>query len=178
MRTGERIGIFTDENGIGGPEAGKRNPKEALSPCIQLGSFIVDTALPTAALTPPSPVNAADAAATTTTVTVTYTAGPAGIDTSPFGIILYSGGQISGHGTVDSNLFGSGGTVTAISGVLELDGSGGGDYLGMRAASRSTGRAGWGKSPCPDLARAWAGKPAQATRQPAAPSVRGCRLDT
>jgi hypothetical protein len=38
-RVGERINIFTDENGIGGPEAGKRDPKQALSPCIQLGSF-------------------------------------------------------------------------------------------------------------------------------------------
>ena len=38
-RAGERVGIFTDENGIGGPEAGKRDPKQALSPCIQLGSF-------------------------------------------------------------------------------------------------------------------------------------------
>ncbi|HUF80521.1 MAG TPA: hypothetical protein VMN03_05235 [Burkholderiales bacterium] len=38
-RAGERVNIFTDENGIGGPEAGKRDPKQALSPCIQLGSF-------------------------------------------------------------------------------------------------------------------------------------------
>jgi hypothetical protein len=38
-RAGERVVIFTDENGIGGPEAGKRDPKQALSPCIQLGSF-------------------------------------------------------------------------------------------------------------------------------------------
>lgn len=39
MRIGERVNIFTDENQIGGPEAGKRDPKAALSPCIQLGSF-------------------------------------------------------------------------------------------------------------------------------------------
>ncbi len=39
MRAGERVNIFTDENGIGGPEAGKREPGAALSPCIQLGSF-------------------------------------------------------------------------------------------------------------------------------------------
>ena len=39
MRIGERVNIFTDENGIGGPEAGKRDRKAALSPCIQLGSF-------------------------------------------------------------------------------------------------------------------------------------------
>ncbi len=39
MRAGERVNIFTDENGIGGPEAGRRDPKQALSPCIQLGSF-------------------------------------------------------------------------------------------------------------------------------------------
>src|SRR5262249_54916351 len=45
------------------------------------------------------------------------------------------------------------------------DGSGGRDHLGVRAASSITGRAGWWKSPCPDLARAWVGKPAQATRQ-------------
>jgi len=38
-RAGERVNIFTDENAIGGPEAGKRNAKQALSPCIQLGSF-------------------------------------------------------------------------------------------------------------------------------------------
>jgi len=43
-RAGERINIFTDENGIGGPEAGKRDPKQALSPCIQLGSFNAGTA--------------------------------------------------------------------------------------------------------------------------------------
>jgi hypothetical protein len=39
VRTGERVNIFTDENRIGGPEAGRRDPKQALSPCIQLGSF-------------------------------------------------------------------------------------------------------------------------------------------
>lgn len=39
MRIGERVNIFTDENGIGGPEASKRDPKAGLSPCIQLGSF-------------------------------------------------------------------------------------------------------------------------------------------
>jgi hypothetical protein len=39
MRVGERVNIFTDEHGVGGPEAGKRDPKAALSPCIQLGSF-------------------------------------------------------------------------------------------------------------------------------------------
>jgi hypothetical protein len=39
MRAGERVNIFTDEHGIGGPAAGKRDPKQALSPCIQLGSF-------------------------------------------------------------------------------------------------------------------------------------------
>ena len=44
------------------------------------------------------------------------------------------------------------------------DSSGGSNYLGVRTASRSTGRAGWWKSPCPDLARAWVGQPAQATR--------------
>ena len=38
-RVGERVNIFTDENGIGGPEAGKRDAKQALSSCIQLGSF-------------------------------------------------------------------------------------------------------------------------------------------
>ncbi len=38
-RVGERVNIFTDENSIGGPEAGKRDPRQALSPCIQLGSF-------------------------------------------------------------------------------------------------------------------------------------------
>lgn len=43
-RVGERINLFTDENGIGGPEAGKRDPKQALSPCIQLGSFGAGTA--------------------------------------------------------------------------------------------------------------------------------------
>jgi len=38
-RAGERVNIFTDESDIGGPEAGKRDAKQALSPCIQLGSF-------------------------------------------------------------------------------------------------------------------------------------------
>lgn len=44
MRVGERVNIFTDENGIGGPAAGKRDRKRALSPCIQLGSFNAGTA--------------------------------------------------------------------------------------------------------------------------------------
>jgi len=39
MRIGERTNLLTDENGIGGPEAGKRDRKQALSPCIQLGTF-------------------------------------------------------------------------------------------------------------------------------------------
>jgi hypothetical protein len=39
MRVGERVNLFTDENGIGGPAASSRDPKQALSPCIQLGSF-------------------------------------------------------------------------------------------------------------------------------------------
>jgi hypothetical protein len=39
LRVGERVNLFTDENRIGGPEAGSRDPKQALSPCIQLGSF-------------------------------------------------------------------------------------------------------------------------------------------
>jgi hypothetical protein len=44
MRAGERVNIFTDEHGIGGPAAGKRDPKQALSPCIQLGSFTAGSA--------------------------------------------------------------------------------------------------------------------------------------
>ncbi len=44
MRAGERVVVFTDENGIGGPEAGKRDKKAGLSPCIQLGSFNPGTA--------------------------------------------------------------------------------------------------------------------------------------
>jgi len=44
MRVGERVNIFTDEHGIGGPAAGKRDPKQALSPCIQLGSFTAGSA--------------------------------------------------------------------------------------------------------------------------------------
>jgi len=43
-RAGERVNIFTDENGIGGPDASKRDRKQALSPCIQLGSFNAGTA--------------------------------------------------------------------------------------------------------------------------------------
>ena len=39
MRAGERVNLFTDENSVGGPEAGKRDKSAALSPCIQLGSF-------------------------------------------------------------------------------------------------------------------------------------------
>lgn len=44
LRAGERVNVFTDENGIGGPEAGKRDRKAGLSPCIQLGSFDAGTA--------------------------------------------------------------------------------------------------------------------------------------
>jgi hypothetical protein len=43
LRIGERVNIFTDENAVGGPDAGKRDPKRALSPCIQLGSFNAGT---------------------------------------------------------------------------------------------------------------------------------------
>jgi hypothetical protein len=39
MRVGERVNILIDEDRIGGPEAMKRKRTEALSPCIQLGSF-------------------------------------------------------------------------------------------------------------------------------------------
>jgi len=39
MRIGERVNIMTDEEGIGGPDAARRKPDEALSPCIQLGTF-------------------------------------------------------------------------------------------------------------------------------------------
>jgi hypothetical protein len=38
-RKGERVNIFTEEDRVGGPAAGRRDPKQALSPCIQLGSF-------------------------------------------------------------------------------------------------------------------------------------------
>ncbi len=43
-RIGERVNIFTDENRTGGPETDKRDPKQALSPCIQLGSFNASSA--------------------------------------------------------------------------------------------------------------------------------------
>src|SRR5262249_37635881 len=39
-------------------------------------------------------------------------------------------------------------------------------HLGSADVSRIAGRAGWWKSPCPDLVRAPAGQPAGATRQP------------
>lgn len=39
MRVGERVNIMIDEDRIGGPEAAQRKAEEALSPCIQLGSF-------------------------------------------------------------------------------------------------------------------------------------------
>jgi hypothetical protein len=39
MRVGERVNLMIDEDRIGGPETGRRKPDEALSPCIQLGSF-------------------------------------------------------------------------------------------------------------------------------------------
>lgn len=39
LREGERVNIMTDEEGADGPEAGSRRADEALSPCIQLGSF-------------------------------------------------------------------------------------------------------------------------------------------
>jgi len=43
-RTGERVNIMVDEDRIGGPEAKRRKRTEALSPCIQLGSFNAGTA--------------------------------------------------------------------------------------------------------------------------------------
>lgn len=44
MRTGERVNIMIDEDRIGGPESKRRTSTEALSPCIQLGSFNAGTA--------------------------------------------------------------------------------------------------------------------------------------
>jgi len=39
LRRGERVNIMIDEDRIDGPEAKRRDSGEALSPCIQLGSF-------------------------------------------------------------------------------------------------------------------------------------------
>jgi hypothetical protein len=39
MRVGERVVIFIDEARADGPDANKRERKNALAPCIQLGSF-------------------------------------------------------------------------------------------------------------------------------------------
>lgn len=39
MRIGERMNVMVDEDRIGGPEAARRKAHEALSPCIQLGTF-------------------------------------------------------------------------------------------------------------------------------------------
>jgi hypothetical protein len=44
VRVGERVNIMIDEDRIGGPEAGSRKANEALSACIQLGSFNAGTA--------------------------------------------------------------------------------------------------------------------------------------
>jgi len=44
QRIGERVNIMIDEDRIGGPEAKRRKRTEALSPCIQLGSFNAGTA--------------------------------------------------------------------------------------------------------------------------------------
>jgi hypothetical protein len=44
LRGGERVNIMIDEDRIGGPEAKLRTSTEALSPCIQLGSFNAGTA--------------------------------------------------------------------------------------------------------------------------------------
>ena len=44
LRNGERVNIMIDEDRIGGPEAKRRKGTEALSPCIQLGSFNAGTA--------------------------------------------------------------------------------------------------------------------------------------
>src|SRR6516164_4136689 len=52
-----------------------------------------------------------------------------------------------------------------VTSLPSADPSGGRNHLGVRNASRIPGRAGWWKSPCPDLVRASAGQPAEATRQ-------------
>jgi len=44
LRRGERVNIMIDEDRIGGPESKRRKSTEALSPCIQLGSFNAGTA--------------------------------------------------------------------------------------------------------------------------------------
>jgi hypothetical protein len=40
LRTGETANIMVEQARITGPEAGRREPGTALSPCIQLGSFV------------------------------------------------------------------------------------------------------------------------------------------
>jgi hypothetical protein len=42
MRTGDAMSIMLEQARIDGPESGRREPGQALSPCIQLGSFVFD----------------------------------------------------------------------------------------------------------------------------------------
>ena len=42
LRSGESVNLMIEQARIAGPDAGRRDPAQALSPCIQLGSFIHD----------------------------------------------------------------------------------------------------------------------------------------
>ncbi len=42
LRGGETVNLMIEQARIAGPDIGRRNAGEALSPCIQLGSFVHD----------------------------------------------------------------------------------------------------------------------------------------
>ncbi|WP_165227350.1 Ig-like domain-containing protein [Aquisphaera insulae] len=81
-----------------GVKDGAGNPIAAVA---SLGTFLVDTTPPTAALSSAPTINAADAGLATTTVAVTYDGGASGLDATTFGV-----GNVA---------IGNGATVTAYS---------------------------------------------------------------
>ncbi|QEH31993.1 hypothetical protein OJF2_04620 [Aquisphaera giovannonii] len=91
-----------------------------------LGSFLVDTALPTATLDSAPTVNAADGLASTTTVTVTYSDATSGVDTSTFGIgniTVGNGATVTGYSAVGTTV-----TYTITAPALNWAGSTQGSY--------------------------------------------------
>ncbi|QEH32017.1 hypothetical protein OJF2_04860 [Aquisphaera giovannonii] len=81
----------------GGVKDGAGNPIAAVA---SLGSFLVDTAPPTAALTSAPTVGAAAAGLSTTTVSVTYDGGVSGLDASSLGvgnILVGNGASVTGY---------------------------------------------------------------------------------
>ncbi|MDG3008348.1 beta strand repeat-containing protein [Paludisphaera mucosa] len=93
-------GVYTVSVVAGGVKDLAGNPIAAVA---DLGSFLVDTTLPTAVLANVPPVNAASGALATTPLSVAYDGGASGVDPSTFGvgnIIVGNGATVTGFTVV------------------------------------------------------------------------------